>query len=250
MIDIYKPLGIDVKEIIEEPSDLLPLLIASEQVVRFENPHFPKGIIVDNTRQHTHRMRCIVKGLFGGSSRLDRMCLIHDLSEPFAFGLVDISIVAKNYMTERELIAIENSELAAAHLIFTPSDLAIFKDFLNAESFLRGVNINPSSFSKDGIDTNFTDKGEGNMYAHFHLARWAASPDFDPAVYEKNHPMLIHAFNQYDKYMQRLDLYESLGGDGRDARQVFVLQMECIKGWWEGLGERIPQEVRDRLFIP
>src|SRR3990172_3846572 len=136
MIDIYKPLGIDVEELIEEPSDLLPLLAASEKVVRFDNPNFPPGLFMDNTRLHSERMAQIARGLWSDRFRLERMCWLHDLPEPFAFGHTDISIVLKNYMTERELMEIENSELAAACMVFTPPDLEIFKDFLNAESFL------------------------------------------------------------------------------------------------------------------
>ena len=248
MVEIYRPFGVDVSETIEEPSDLVTHLAEAGKVVRFDNPNLPPAVIVDDTRSHSARMATLARILFEGRDRLTRMCWVHDLAEPFAFGNSDVSIVAKNYMTQQELDAIENRELAAAGRIFAPADYAIFEDFINAEIFLRGIDVEPALFTKDGIDANCLDKSEGNMYAHYCLAKWA-SVSYSPAVYEANHPMLLHTFSQYEKYVQRLVRYESLGGNAGDAFFILKLQLECIRSFWEELGGRIPKEVNQYLFV-
>lgn len=227
--------------------ELQEVLQSGVEVQRFQGSDLPQGVVIDNVRDHSLRLAAMAMSLPINSQERDwirRTVLGHDLPEIYSTLAAgrnsDVTLIEKEQNPDLER-QVAQAELAAAHIIFTSDELALYEEFEKAGQMLKTKDheLCPASFA---VYAQFLDRIDGNLTLHQALSRWAISADLNLA--------LQHATLAID---HTLGYYRRLSGGltglvdtwtARTAQDLLDTHLATIMDWWqESIDQGLPLEL-------
>lgn len=242
----YLPLGINTDPLFL-PKDLVGLVNSGENVARFKDTNYPERVLIDDVREHTIRCVRIARKINIGDldkERLERILWIHDLSEIIAS---DTSILIKKDMTEDQLKELKDRENESARLLLTKEDMDLYEDFENVNDFIN-ERSGDTIFSSEALIAFVIDKIEGNLFFHYHISKWANSPEYDEGFSGMNKYALVYTYLQYETFVKQINTLEGRYIDARDVcLDILSAQMGQVRGWWSEAGG-MPNGIRKVIY--
>lgn len=151
------------------PVDLSPWVQQTQKVRRFADTRYQvKGMIPDNTKEHTIRCVYIAQMRFPENKILQRLLWLHDIPEIIA----DEDTNAVDRYTHPDVAdAVEDPEHVFAKENFTAEDLSLYENFLAAEKYLSGRSEKLPKI-QDALLAKVIDVAEGNLVYNYYFVNW------------------------------------------------------------------------------
>lgn len=214
------------------PSDLLPLILTSQNTLRFADGTYYEGIFFDNVKAHL--FRCVIRAQnLILSQILDRNMLVrilwlHDLPETVSSA--DVTSIAKAADSRLEAL-LDEEELLFVTRNFTPEDQRLFLHFVVASEFLSVKSSGLKDIFPEALIARVIDIIDNNITFHFLLSRWLQSPRFDLT---KIPPLkaLEFTFLQYSTMKERILSLDEDNPAKRVCLDLIDKQISSIRSLW------------------
>jgi hypothetical protein len=144
---------------------LEPYLKDTNNVKRYIDPRYPKGLVYDRLSDHIVRLRFMVEKLplsIKDREYIDRMILVHDLPETI---LGDITAIIK-----KEKTIGTGGEIAVAKKMLNKKDFLLYKQFSDAEDYL--LSNSRRKVDERALIAKTLDSIEGSLFFHTAVAKW------------------------------------------------------------------------------